>query len=838
MDSVKRVESSQTYFDYDAIKKATVTSVALMALSVVAMKGIQHSAKRTITPLQRNIAGVVLTAVYMAAVAHLHGPFTRKDDSLPPSSDERKPPEVVVPPPRERSPQRGLFQGDPYLASKLPTQEGSIDLDWQQPRRDRSHSERPLLNLGREPGSLRQVSELHPPLNSSGGVVAIPSGSQVQEESRNILVNLNRLGVHGPLAPQPVASRDSDSLAVVLQPIEANHRRQPPLLGLQNPMDLTRIDPRQILFALESFRDAILTRGSLLIECNVPLQGRIVVVRADTSTHEKQLEALHGCDLLRALIMGGRRQALGFVEQAVVELPHSEISGQKKVLRVEASRPATHLEDEDLILVDNPGYADAEIPKNLPPPSVEEILHLKEPREQVRRIYNYYKDDLKEREQVAALRDLLLGCYKSHPKHHQLVLAVSQKLLEKKLIPFSGNPFHEFWSPLLFEVKELRRGFSYVTMARKDKTSSTLTDLFYLRQLNTHGQSQRLTDCFLEDLEQKKQQHDKVIRIKRLGQLLISSKYAKNSRFNENFEHSMLFAVLMNSDLSKGSVNWLFNRNDQAEFLGEVLDFFELHAFLRPFGGLRNLKQCMLKRAAATYFQKGHRSEEVLTELKGVHLLTDSETVNYFFSAENSGTDLDIFTIYHNYPDLFEADLAPNFMMNVLRNTLEILEAEKEQEGREYLASDPQARIFVQLLPNKFFSHPKQSQSVAFILNHFLAEFPHYFVHQLFDGHPDGKAFLSHHMNLIPSHVAVNMEGVCPHLHREFKEGLLSEVFAILAELKSDHDLRQLDRILQSKILPMLQCEGSLHTLIEEYSDGGGQFDENLRKMTFHQEQE
>lgn len=353
-----------------------------------------------------------------------------------------------------------------------------------------------------------------------------------------------------------------------------------------------------------------------------------------------------------------------------------------------------------------------------------------------------------------------------------------------------------------------------------------------------HGQSQKLTDCFLEDLEQKKHQYDKVIRIKKLAQLLISSKYAKNSRFNENFEHSMLFAVLMGSDLSKGSVNWLFNRNDQAEFLGEVLDFFELHAFLRPFGGLRNLEQGMLKRAAATYFQKGHRSEEVLTELKGVHLLTDSKAVNYFFGAENSGMDLDIFTIYHNYPDLFEADLAPNFMMNVLRNTLRILEAEKEQEGRKYLTSDPQAGTLTQLLSNKFFSHPKQSQAVAFILNHFLVEFPHYFVHQLFDGHPDGKAFLSDHMDLVPSHVPVNMEGVCPHLHREFKEGLLSEVFDIIAQLKSDHDLRQLDRILQSKILPMLQYEGSLLELTKGYSDEDDNFNANLRKMTFHQEQE
>lgn len=766
MGSTNPVGRSPTHFNYYEIGKATVAWVALMVLSVGVMKGIERYAQRTITPLQRNIGGVLLTSVYLVIAARLFGPFTKKID--PPS-------------------------------------------------------------LGLKSSSSTTVADRH------------GSGFEVEVRDEDVSVDHNKLGADGLGVVGAPHDRPLISPAFDVVPLLSPQQYFSPLVGLSpvDPslprlVDLTRVDPMQLLFALESFRDSILNRDSLFVECNVHLQGRVIVVRADTSTHKKKLEALHGCDLLRALIMGGRRQAIGFAQQAIVGLAHSEVRRQKALLRVEASRPATHLEDEDLVLVESPGCADRERPKDLPRPSVEGILHLKNPKEQIQRIYNYYKGDLKKSEQVVALRDLLLGCYRNHPKHHRLVLAICKKLLEKKLIPFSGNPFHEFWSPLIFEVKELRKGLSYIRGGKK--TQFTLTDLFYLRQLNTNGQNQCLTHCFLEDLGQKKEQWDKVLRIKKLAQILISSKHAKSSNFNNNFEHNMLFAVLMSSGLSKGSINWLFKRNDQAEFLGEVLDFFELHEFLRPIGGLKNLKKGMLKRAAATYVQKGHCFAEVLRKLKDVHLLTDSETVNYFFDAENCDTELDIFTIDREYPSLFEVDITPNFMMNVLRNTLSILEAEKVRTGREYLTSDSQANTLIRLLTNGFFSHSKQSQCVVFILNHFLAECPDYFVYQLFDGHPDSKVFLSSHYDLFKNCVKMNMKEVWPNLHREFKEGLLSEVFDIIAQLESDHDLGLLDRILQSIILPMLQYEGSLLELTKGYSDDD-QFNANLRKMQFHQEQ-
>lgn len=359
MNSTNRVGGPPANYDYYAIAKATVTSVALMALSVGAMKGIQHYAKRTITPLQRNIAGVVLTALYLTAAARLHGPFTK---TPPPPSDKRKPPGTVTqpprevrghdgrviqyPPPSERSPQSGLFQGDPDLASKLPTKEAGVYLGPQQGRSDASRN------------------ALDRTASSSGGVLTISSEFQVQEKEKglegyNFTVDLNELGI--------ARSRQS------LPTRKVERRRQAPLLDLRRPIDLTRVDPRLICSALEGFRDAILMNGVRFVECSLPLQGRMVGVRADISTREKQLEALQGCDLLRVLILGGRRRAIEFIDQE----SHSAIGvkGQEARLRVEDARPATHLEDQDLmasiVMVENPARPDERMVVRAAPYDVE-----------------------------------------------------------------------------------------------------------------------------------------------------------------------------------------------------------------------------------------------------------------------------------------------------------------------------------------------------------------------------------------------------------------------------------------------------------------------------------
>ena len=356
MNSTNRVGGPPANYDYYAIAKATVTSVALMALSVGAMKGIQHYAKRTITPLQRNIAGVVLTALYLTAAARLHGPFTK---TPPPSSDKRKPPEtdahpsrevrghdgrvIQYPPPSERSPQFGLFQGDPDLASKLPTKEACVYLGSQQ---------------GRSDASRNALDRTASPL---GGVLTIPSELQVEEKEKDLerysfTVDLNELGIARFGQPLSIESGSQDALAVPSQSRKTKRRRQAPLLGIRRPIDLTHIDPRLICSALEGFRDAILMNGVRFVECSFPLQGRMVGVRADISTREKQLEALQGCDLLRVLILGGRRRAIEFIEK------DSEMSGQEARLHVEASRSAIPLEDEDLmasiVMVENPASPD------------------------------------------------------------------------------------------------------------------------------------------------------------------------------------------------------------------------------------------------------------------------------------------------------------------------------------------------------------------------------------------------------------------------------------------------------------------------------------------------
>lgn len=339
MNSANRVGGPPANYDYYAIAKATVTSVALMALSVGAMKGIQHYAKRTITPLQRNIAGVVLTALYLTAAARLHGPFTK---TPPPSPDKRKPPEAVTQPPREvrghgglseRSPQFGLFQGDPDLASKLPTKEACVYLGSQQGRRN----------------------ALDRTASTSGGVLTIPSELQVEEkdlERYSFTLDLNELGIARSGQPLSIESGSQDALAVPSQSSKTKRRRQARLLSPQqyfrNPMDLTPVDPMIIRKAFATFRQSILLNGIRFIGCRVPLNGRVFELRADLSTREKQLEALEGCNRLEALIFG---------DQSRMSLPvrpgHSRFVG-----KVEASRLALPLEDEDLVLVKDPARPD------------------------------------------------------------------------------------------------------------------------------------------------------------------------------------------------------------------------------------------------------------------------------------------------------------------------------------------------------------------------------------------------------------------------------------------------------------------------------------------------
>lgn len=80
MNSINRPGSSPTELNYYSLVKSGVTTLALMTLTYGAMKGVERYTKRTFTPFQRNVAGIVLTTVYLAAAARFGGPFTKKID--------------------------------------------------------------------------------------------------------------------------------------------------------------------------------------------------------------------------------------------------------------------------------------------------------------------------------------------------------------------------------------------------------------------------------------------------------------------------------------------------------------------------------------------------------------------------------------------------------------------------------------------------------------------------------------------------------------------------------------------------------------------------------------
>ena len=405
MDSAKPVGSSPTYFNYYEITKATVTSVALMVLSVGVMKGIERYAKRTITPLQRNIAGVLLTSVYLVIPARLFGPFTKKND--PPPSDPHPSSNTTVAdlhgsgsevrvrdqevhaidlPSSHLSSPDGLFQGDPDIASKLPTQPDVSRLSLPSPHRDEERRDLPrdrevLTSLTHDLGSLEEDSRLHFPSGSLDGERDIPSRllpPQVGQERHSMSLFLD---LSGPgdleehaglpaLSPSSLHEEDRGSgsaMEVVPRREKRGHReRQRPLLGpqelIRNPIDLTRVDPRKIKVALRVFQQAIINNGFRAIGCAIPLDGRVVLIQVDISTRQKQLEALRLCKQWQMFFDGGQRDLLPPTQSGslprIFELPDSGRLGAPLVRRVEDARPLRGLDDSGFELVEDPARPD------------------------------------------------------------------------------------------------------------------------------------------------------------------------------------------------------------------------------------------------------------------------------------------------------------------------------------------------------------------------------------------------------------------------------------------------------------------------------------------------
>lgn len=157
------------------------------------------------------------------------------------------------------------------------------------------------------------VIDLPPRSDFQKGSEFVSPGLQVEERGlradQDLHGSLDRSVIHPSLSPleQPQsqeARREHHALSLALdfnelgagalrvvneshypQHIEVR-RRQSRLLGPRNPIDLTHVDPRQIQFALEGFKDAILRNGVRFVECNFPLQGRMIAVCVDVSTEE------------------------------------------------------------------------------------------------------------------------------------------------------------------------------------------------------------------------------------------------------------------------------------------------------------------------------------------------------------------------------------------------------------------------------------------------------------------------------------------------------------------------------------------------------------------------
>ena len=251
--------SPATYVNYYAVVKAGITSVALMALSVVAMKGIERYAKRKIAPLQKNLAGIVLSTVYLVAAARFWGPLTKKID--PPSSSS-----------------------DNDLKSLKTGVTGKDQLSLQKERSDRL--ENPVSRV-----IIPEVGELKKELPVEDRLAVIPVQRQ-RDSNRE----------HGLMGRQ---------LCVLMS-------QGVPISLLRNPIDLTRVDPCMIQQALKSFQFAILKNGVRFVDCAFPLEGRVIFIQVDISTYEKQQQAFRLAQQWETFIANGQREALPLISADVL----------------------------------------------------------------------------------------------------------------------------------------------------------------------------------------------------------------------------------------------------------------------------------------------------------------------------------------------------------------------------------------------------------------------------------------------------------------------------------------------------------------------------------------
>lgn len=319
MDSAKPVGGSPTYYDLYAIRNAALTSVALMALSVGVMKGIERYAKRTITPFQKNIAGVLLTTVYMVAAAHFCGPFTKKLDHRERSdrqeSSQHHPLSLFVGPERRSGDQEGVVVSQRV---QLTVFRNPIDLT-------HVNSRKMLLVLRAfEQAIIRNGSRaIGCPIPLGGRVILILVDISTREKQARALKlcqqwkRFFREGKRGVLPPIQNESPPPLSIEYRSENIVALHPRRkgskqvrfsaPQALLRKSPIDLTSVNPREIQNVLDGFREAIRMNGVRFVDCRVPLAGRMYWIHADISSPLKQQRALQACDYWESLILGNQQ---------------------------------------------------------------------------------------------------------------------------------------------------------------------------------------------------------------------------------------------------------------------------------------------------------------------------------------------------------------------------------------------------------------------------------------------------------------------------------------------------------------------------------------------------
>lgn len=323
-------------FSYWALAQSLITTTALMALSIGAMRVIERYGKKTFTPFQKQGLGVLSTAVYFTATTYAF-PLRKP---VPPSTDLTAKPTSPPPQPREISYEQFTGMEESFYREVLDQLSRVDNISKQISFKDEAVILR-ILSQDKEAAVAFFQSQLpSPPPQSLEGRV---------EDLRRVDPHHEDGGVE-ELPRVDLQHRDED-LEELSRGEDVQEERGVEDLRLislpRNPRDCSKIDLRVAFHLIETFRARVLQNGVRSIEEKIFWNGEFHTIHVDISTARKQGKALKQIDL----VLGRLKSALLPPESRslVVEEVDSRPLNESRIIQQEV---------DDVVVIELPSSPD------------------------------------------------------------------------------------------------------------------------------------------------------------------------------------------------------------------------------------------------------------------------------------------------------------------------------------------------------------------------------------------------------------------------------------------------------------------------------------------------